>query len=125
MKKFTVLFVLLFSVCFAEISAQTIRWEVSGYATLQIRINGIDQFSSTQTSSNGILNVDSGAFVEYIATSTAGNYPLEPISTEDDPWMIENAVINNEYNFLNEEHTYLIESFTMPNEIPWYIRMHA
>ena len=112
---------------FGEISAQTIRWEVSGYATLQIRINGVDQFSSPQTSSNGILNVDSGAFVEYIATSTVGNYPLEPISTEDDQWMIEYAVNSEyiEYNFLNEEHTYLIESFTMPDEIPWYIRVHA
>lgn len=124
MKKLTVFFVLLLSFSFAEMSAQTIRWEVSGYATLQIRVNGIDQFSSPQSNTSGILNVAAGALVEYIGTSTVGNYPLEPISSEDGPEMIEMAQYND-YYFSNPEHTLLEESFTMPDENPWYIRMSS
>lgn len=123
MKKLTVFFVLLLSFSFAEMSSQTVRWEVSGYASLQIRINGVDQFSTPQTSSNGVIYVAAGALVEIIAVSSVGNYPLEPIINEDDEWMIENAI--PDYNFTNEEHTALQEWFTMPNDIPMYVSMHS
>jgi hypothetical protein len=125
MKKLTIFFVLLLSFSFAEISAQTVRWEVSGYASLQIRINGVPApgFSSPQTNSSGVINVAAGALVEIIAGSSVGNYPLEPIINEDDEWMIENAI--PDYNFTNEEHTALQEWFTMPNDIPMYVSMHS
>lgn len=123
MKKLTVLLTLLLFVSFVELSAQTVRWEVSGYASLQIRINGVDYFSTPQTSSNGVINIAAGALVEIIAGSSVGNYPLEPIINEDDEWMIENAI--PDYNFTNEEHTGLYEWFNMPNDIPMYVRMHS
>ncbi|MGM8361535.1 hypothetical protein ACSV4D_06445 [Flavobacterium sp. ARAG 55.4] len=127
MKKLTVFLMLIFCVSFFELSAQqTIRWEVSGYATLQIRVDGVLQpeFSSPKTNSSGVLNdVPVGAFVEIIASSSVGNYSLEPIINEDDEWMIEHAI--PDYNFTNEEHTALYEWFTMPNDIPMYVKMHA
>ena len=127
MKKLIVFFVLLLSVSFTDVSAQqTIRWEVSGYASFQIFINGILQpgFSSPISNSSGVLNdVPAGAFVEIIASSSAGNYSLEPIITEDDEWMIEHS--SADYNFTNEEHTALYEWFTMPDDIPMYVKIHA
>lgn len=123
MKKLTVFLTLLMCVSFAEMSAQTIRWEVSGNATLQIRVNGITQLTAS-SSSNGMITVAAGDFVEVIATSTVSNYPLVPIIAEDDSYMIERAA-ENDYNFLNEEHTSLYEWFTMPDEIPMYIGMNS
>jgi len=124
MKKLIAFLTLLLCVSFTEISAQqTVRWEVSGYASLQIRVNGVDQFPTWERSNNGVLDVPAGAFVEIIAGSSVGNYPLEPIVNEDDEWMIENAI--PDYNFTNEEHTSLYEWFTMPVDIPMYVKMHA
>lgn len=116
---------MMFLLCtlFSELSAQTIRWEVSGYATLQISINGVNQFSSPMTSSNGVIEVPPGAYVEIFGGSTLLNYPLEPICCEDD----ESQILRGheiEYNFLNEEQTALYEYLVMP-DLPWYINMHS
>lgn len=116
-------FLVLLCLSFSAMSAQTVRWEVSGYASLQIRVNGIDQFLTWESSNNGVLNVPAGAFVEIIAGSSAGNYSIEPIITEDDEWMIEHS--SADYNFTNEEHTALYEWFTMPDDIPMYVKIHA
>lgn len=135
MKKLTVFFALLLCLSFAEMSAQTIRWEVSGNTTLQIFVNGINKVnvatSSNYNSINGVLTVAGGDFaagdlIEVYSWNTSGNgsATVLPIITEDDPYMIERAA-ENDYNFLNSEHTSLYEWFTMPDEIPMYIGMNS
>ncbi|MEN9908500.1 MAG: hypothetical protein RLZZ540_1649 [Bacteroidota bacterium] len=137
MKKLTVFFVLLLSFSFAEMSAQTIRWEVSGNTVLQIRVNGslvVDSRSCSDTYTcppaygpqYGVLTVATGANVEVYAYNTSGNLSatVMPIITEDEPWMIEQAV-NNDYNFLNAEHTIFQEYFTMPDEYPMYVGVNS
>lgn len=134
MKKLTVFFALLLCLSFAEMSAQTIRWEVYGNTTLQIFVNGINKVNvatSNYSSINGMLTVAAGDFaagdlIEVYSWNTSGNSSatVEPIIAEDGPEMIEFAA-SNDYNFLNEEHTLLYESFTMPDEIPMYIGMSS
>jgi len=135
MKKLIAFLTLLLCVSFAEMSAQTLRWEVLGNTSLKILVNGdlvVDSRSSNSNSQfpaygpqNGILTVAPGAYVEVFAYNTSFNSSaiLEPIITEDDEWMITNS--SADYNFTNEEHTALYEYFTMPNEIPMYIGMNS
>jgi hypothetical protein len=66
-----------------------------------------------------------GILLRSMLSSDSGNTSatVEPIIGEDDPYMIENAA-TNDYNFLNEEHTLLYESFTMP-PVDIYIEMKS
>jgi len=136
MKKIIAFLTFLLCVSFTEISAQqTVRWEVHGNTSLEIRVNGavvVDSRSSNFNSQfpaygpqNGVLYVSSGAYVEVIAHNTSGNSSasLEPMITEDDEWMIANNA--TEYNFTNEDDTSLYEYFIMPVDIPMYVRMSS
>lgn len=128
MKKLIAFLTLLLCVSFTEMSAQTIRWQVTGNTMLQIRVNGVlkvDEVSSDAIGHTGIINVPAGASVYVFAYNTSFNSSatLEPIITEDDEWMIANS--SADYDFLNEEHTGMQESFTMPDEVPMYVGMHS
>jgi hypothetical protein len=130
MKKLTVLFVLLLSLSFTGISAQSkIRYEVSNGGELLIRVDGIqvvaittnyETGSSIPFSINGEVVVAEGALVEVFAGSH--NAQLIPIICEDDPYIIGTAD-TYEYNFIGDDHVYLEESFTMPGYNDMYISM--
>lgn len=130
MKKLTVLFILLLSLfSFVEMSAQKIRYSVSRQTSLRILVNGIEKVNVSGTDitfiENGELTVASNSSVEVFASSDSGNNTetLDAVISEDDPTMIEFAR-NNDYNYLNEEHTLLYESFAMP-PIDMYIEMKS
>lgn len=137
MKKLTVFFVLLLCVSFAEVSAQTVRWEVTGNTWLKISVNGVVMVDSRSNSwgtscppaygpQSGTFSAAAGDQVVIIASNTSGNTSavIEPLITEDDPYMIENAQYTD-YNFTNEEHTAIYEYFFMPDGVPMYVGVNS
>lgn len=103
---------LLMCVSFAEMSAQdqNLRWEISSDILLEIRVNGA-LVVNENSSGNGEVLVPEGATVDVFVVSNF--YYLQPIISEDDPYMIELAAYAD-YNFTNEDQISLRESFVMP-----------
>lgn len=138
MKKLIAFFTLLLCMSFSqEMSAQTVRWEVNGNTLLQISVNGtlvVNSRSNTwgescpaaYGSQYGSFDVAPGAQVVIVASNTSSNSSatIEPIITEDDPYMI-GIGASIDYNFTNEEHTAIYEYFTMPEDVPMYVGVNS
>ncbi|MBA0883580.1 DUF2147 domain-containing protein [Flavobacterium undicola] len=125
MKKLTVFLTLLLCVCFTKMSAQSaeqiITWAVSGETHLEIYKSNIKvvDVTSTGTLQTGAFTYTAEDEIEIYANTTgSNNNPLLPVICEDNyigsgsnGFFYEPAT-HDEYNFLNEEHTQLYESFS-------------
>jgi hypothetical protein len=125
MKKLTAFLILLMCVSFSEMSAQTtgqiITWSISGETHLKIYKSTELMVDVTSTGSlqTGTFTYTSEDEIEIYANATgSSSNPLLPVICEDNyigsgpnGFFYEPAT-HDDYNFTNEEHTELYESFT-------------